>query len=451
MPTAPLHRRLQQRAARNPARLVVLAFLVAVLIGTALLCLPGTTASGERPPLVTALFTATSAVCVTGLIAVNTADYWSTFGHALILGLIQIGGFGIMTLSSLLVLVLGRRMGVSRTLLAQTEHKTVDVADVRRVLFGVLGFSLLIELVTAVVLTGLFLEERPWGEALWFGVFHSVAAFNNAGFDLFGDSLQGFATDPLVLGTITLAVFVGSLGFPVLVELLRRRGREPRHWTLHTKLTLVATTLLVVLGAVALLATEWGNDQTFGRYGLGLRVVHAVMASVMPRSGGFSAFDYGEATEETLVVTVILMFIGGGSASTAGGIKVTTWALVGLVVWAEVRGERHVQTLGRRVADRAQRQALAVIVIAITGTMIGAFAFIGPGIGFLDALFEATSAFATVGLSTGVTSEVPAPSQVLESALMLAGRVGPATLATALALRETHRRYRYAEETPLIG
>lgn len=410
------------------------------------------TGPGSAPPL-TALFTATSAVCVTGLIVVDTPTYWSHFGQAIILGLIQAGGLGIMTLASLLALLLARRLGLRGRLVAQAERGATQLADLRQVIIGVVLLSVFFETLAAVVLTGrLWISyDLSFGSALWRGVFHSISAFNNAGFALWSDSLVRFVGDGWIILTVALAIIAGGLGFPVWFE-LRRRARDPRRWTLHTKLTLGTAAFLICFGTLAVLVFEWQNAQTMGDLDTGGKLLAGFLQGVTPRTAGFNSIDYGQAEPETLLVTDMLMFVGAGSASTGGGIKVTTFALIFLMVWAEVRGEPNVNAAGRRIPPFAQRQALAIAVIALNAVVIATLGLLATsGLSLQQTLFEALSAFGTVGLSTGITPKLDGAGQMILIALMFLGRTGPYTLFVALALRERQRLYRYPEERPLIG
>ena len=437
---------------RHPGQVLVLAFLGAVVVGTVLLMLPVSRAGEGGAPFVTAVFTATSAVCVTGLTAVDTASYWSHTGQVVILALIQVGGFGIMTLASLIALFVSRRMGLRTRLTAAAETRSVGLGDVRRVLRGVLLITLVVEGVVAVLLTLRFraIYDDTWGTATWHGVFHAVSAFNNAGFALFSDNLMGFLTDGFVLVPISVAVIIGGVGFPVLVEVLR--NRRPRTWSLHTRLTLAMTAFLLAGGTAFITLTEWGNDGTLGRLGPLDKLLGGWFHAVQPRTAGFNAWDYGAATDETLLGTMILMFIGGGSAGTAGGLKVTTFIVLFFVIVAEVRGDDDVIALDRRIDHRVVRQATTVALLGVAAVVGGTMLLTElTDLPFRDVLFETTSAFATVGLSTGITPSIGDPGQLVLVALMFLGRLGPVTLVSALALRERNRRYRYAEGAPLIG
>jgi trk system potassium uptake protein len=432
---------------------IVAAFAAAVVVGTLLLLLPIATAPGRDTTVVDALFTATSAVSVTGMAVTDTATHWSGFGEAVIVVLVQLGGFGIMTLSALVALVLSRKLGLRRRQVAQAETSSLNPGDVRRVVVGVAVVSATAELVTALVLTWRFHVDTGsgLGESVWLGVFHAVTSFNNAGFSLFSDNLMGFVGDWWVCLVIGAAVIAGGLGFPVYDD-LRANARRPRRWSLHTKLTLGTTVTLIVGGTALVTMAEWTNPDTLGALATPDRFLAGWFQAVSPRTAGFNTIDYGAARESTLLVTDGLMFIGAGSASTAGGIKVTTFALLGFVAWAEVRGDPDVNAFGRRLPGVAQRQAVTLVLIA-TGTVVVASLalMVVSDLTLSAALFESISAFGTVGLSTGITPELGAPSQLLLTALMFIGRVGPVTLFAALVLREHGRLYRFPHERPIVG
>ena len=452
-PPRGLARLLRGFRLRHPAQFVVAAFASTILIGTVLLLLPIASVERGGTPFLTALFTATSAVCVTGLTVVDTGSYWSGFGQGTILLLIQVGGFGIMTLASLLALLVSRRIGLKSRLLAQSETKTLGLGDVRNVLVGVLAFSLLFETITAVIIGLRLFTGHGYSaiDAIYHGIFHAVSAFNNAGFSLYADSLERFVSDAWMSLGVAGAVVLGGLGFPVLME-LRRRPRKPRQWTLHTKITLGMTVVLLSLGTFAFLWFEWTNPETLGTFTAKGKLLPGFFQSVTSRTAGFNTLDFSEMRETTWLVTVVLMFIGGGSASTAGGIKVTTFALLGYVIWAEARGEPNVSLLGRRVPPTVQRQAISVALLAVGAVVASTIAMMAYG-GFemSRTLFETVSAFATTGLSTGLTSELSKASQAILIVLMFVGRLGPITVGTALALRHRERRYRLPEERPIIG
>jgi trk system potassium uptake protein len=438
---------------RHPARVVVVAFVLATVVGAVLLMLPMAAEGGEPTGWVTALFTATGAICG-GLASVDTGSYWSTFGELVVLGLIQAGGLGIMTLASLLALLVSRRLGLRMELTAAAETHTVGPGDVRRVLAGVLATSALIEAITALVLTIRFASayDVPPGRAVYLGIFHSISAFNNAGFGLYRDNMIGFATDPMIMVPMMVAMVAGGLGFPVLAEIAGRLRRRRMRWSLHAKITVVGYLALLVLGTLAIVALEWSRPGTLGPLGVADKFLVGTFHSITPRTAGFNSVDVAQLQPATLLVTDILMFIGAGSASTAGGIKVTTFALLAFVMLAEVRGEPTVHVLGRRLPATVQRQALTVALLGVGVVMVATLALLVLTDFSLEVvLFEVTSAFGTVGLSTGITGQLPAAGQLILVALMLIGRLGPITVASALALRERPRRYELPEERPVVG
>lgn len=440
-------------ALRHPAQYVVVAFVAASLLGTLLLMIPAASEDAGSTSWVTALFTATSAVCVTGLAVVDTSANWSVFGEWVILGLIQVGGLGIMTLSSLMIVVLARRLGLRQRLIAAASTGSLELGDVRRVLGGVVRVTVVFEVLatTALALRFWLTYDTPFGQALYRGLFHAVSAFNNAGFSLFSDNFIGFQRDPFVLVVIAVCVIVGGLGFPVWAQ-IGRSPRSPRKWDLHSKLTVATTLVLLSVGTVLFSWFEWTNAATLGELSWGDSIVNGFFHSVVPRTAGFNSIDMGQMTEPSQLLTEVLMFIGGGSGSTAGGIKVTTFALLGFVIWAEVRGDPDVTVFHRRIPTAAQRQAITVALLALVVLVGSTMVLLATSPFSRDKLFfEAVSALGTVGLSLNLTPLLATSSQLILVVLMLLGRVGPITLFAALVLRERGRLYRFPEERPIIG
>jgi len=439
---------------RYPARIVPIAFLGAIMVGTLLMMLPAARAEPGHAPFLTALFTATSAVCVTGLAVVDTPTYWSTFGQVLITILSQIGGFGIVTLATLLSLLVSRRLGLSSRLVAQAESAGLFGGNLGRVLIRIALVMLVSEAAISVVLTLRFWlkYDYSFGHAVWEAIFHSVQAVNNAGFALYTDSLVQFVGDWWICVPLALGVFLGAIGFPVLFE-LAREWRTPGTWSTHTRLTVWGSAMFSVIGFVVFLGFEWSNPGTLGPLGVSTKVLAAFTQDVMTRSGGFNSINLGEMNTETIAVTNGLMFIGGGSASTAGGIKITTFLLLAFVIWAELRGEADVTIANRRIAESTQRQAVTVALLGVALVACGTLALImlTDNVPFDRALFEVTSAFATVGLSTGITPTLPPAAQTVLIVLMYVGRVGTIAVGTAIALNTRRRLYRYPEERPLVG
>ncbi|ANS28713.1 H(+)-transporting two-sector ATPase [Rhodococcus opacus] len=358
-----------------------------------------------------------------------------------------------MTMASLVGLMLANRIGLRARLNAAAEVRASGLGDVRSVVVGVVRVSILIEAVTALCLTVRFAAgyDEPPGRALWLGVFHAISAFNNAGFALYSDNIIGFADDPWICIPLLAAVILGGIGFPVLFEVGRRvRGTTSGRWSLHTRLTVAVTAVLLVAGPVLVLALEWGY--TLRDHDLGSKLLVAAFQGIMPRTAGFNSVDYAQMDPATLLVTDVLMFIGGGSGGTAGGIKVTTFALLLFAIVAEVRGDRAVVIFDRRIAPRVQRQALSVALIGVALVMVPTIVLLaGTDFDLNVLLFEVTSAFATVGLSTGITAQLPAWGQLILVLLMYLGRIGSITLVSALAARNRDRRYELPEERPFIG
>jgi trk system potassium uptake protein TrkH len=438
---------------RHPAQVVAAGFASAVAIGTVLLSLPIATESGQGIGLVDALFTSTSAVCVTGLVTVDTGGHWSAFGEVVILGLIQVGGLGIMTLAALLTVLVARRLGLRRRMLAQAETKTLGLSGIGRLVRNIVVFSLVSEAVVAVVLTLRFAlgYAQPWSEALYNGVFHAISAFNNAGFSLHSDSLMRYVTDPWVSLTVVAAVIVGGLGFPVVFE-LARGWRRPSRWSVLTRITVTLTVVLLFAGTVVTILVEAGNPDTLGPLSGPGKLLAGFFHSAMTRTAGFNSVDTTALYPESLFATDLLMFIGGGSAGTAGGIKVTTFGLLAFVIWSEMRGETRVNVGHRRVPESNQRQALAIALLGIGAVTMSVFLMLAMTRHSLElVLFEVVSAFGTVGLSAGITADLPPTAKVLLVVLMFLGRVGPLTLASALALRQRTRRFELPEERTIVG
>jgi len=439
----------------HPTRLIIVVYTTAALVGGLLLALPLATEDGKAAAdLTTAVFTSTSAVTVTGLAVVDTGTQWSGFGEAVILALIQLGGFGITTFASVFAVLVFRRLGLRARLATQLEQNQMTMGNLRPLVRNIAVFYLSADLLGAVVLTVAFLRAGAgsFGEALWAGVFHSVSAFNNAGFSTFADGLTGFSADVGVLGPVMVLIVVGGIGFPVVLEIFRT-GFAARRWSIHTKLTLGATGALLVLGAVGFAALEWSNPGTLGAMPAPERFLNAAFGSVTPRTAGFNSIDYGAAGPAAQFLTAVLMLIGGGSASAAGGIKVTTFALLAFVILAELRSDPQVNVFGRRISEATQRQAVAVALLGVGSVALGtlAVAATSSAIDLGAVVFEVISAVGTVGLSLGVTAEFEPASQWLLSGLMLLGRLGPVTFGTALVLRRRGVLLRYPEGRPLIG
>ncbi|MGM0384478.1 MAG: TrkH family potassium uptake protein [Actinomycetota bacterium] len=436
---------------RRPIQVVVLAFLGAIVLGTGLLLLPAAS-TAETSPL-EALFTSVSAICVTGLIVVETPTHWTALGQSVILVLIQLGGFGVMTAATIVSLVLSRQLGLETRYVAAVSTRTVRLGDVRQVLRGVARTTVVMEVSTALVLTLRWWISygEPPGRALWLGIFHSVSAFNNAGFALFTDSLVGYESDPWIIVPISAALVIGGLGFPVLLEIVRHY-RWPRHWSLQARATAAMSLGLVLGGWLFVLAAEWGNPGTLGPLSIPGKILGAFFQGVVPRTAGFNSVDIAEMNSGTWFGLDILMFIGGGSAGTAGGIKVTTVAVLGYAIWSELRGDKDVRANRWRLSPKSTREAMTVTALSLALVVLATNLILLTSDFTLDQiLFEVVSAFGTVGLSTGITAELAAGHQLMLMVLMFVGRLGPITLGSSLALRTRGRDYRNPETTMIIG
>lgn len=432
---------------------MVIGFLGAILLATALLSLPIAHAPGAEVTLLDAAFTAVSAVCVTGHIVVDTANAWSPFGHAVIVAFIQLGGLGIMLVASLIGLALLRRLSLRGRMAAGAENRAVTTGDAARLARGIVLTSLVIEGLVALVLTLQFWisygVELP--RALGRGIFLAISSFNNAGFAPFGDNMIGFATDPIILLPMCIATILGGLGFPVLLQ-LRRELRRPLHWTMNTNLVLAMTALLLVIGTVTFAVFEWSNPATIGELSPADRLLVSFFHSVQARTAGFNSVDIGQLTSETWLSLDVLMFIGGGPAGTAGGIKVTTFAVLLFIILTELRGEGAVNIFGKRLSRAVHREAITITLLSVAAVMSATIVLMVMTHLDLDViLFEVVSAFGTVGLSTGITAELPAAGQLILMLLMFLGRLGPLTLGTALVLRQRKVLYELPKERPVIG
>ncbi len=451
---AVLRRSLRGRAQLSPSRALVLSFLVLILAGTAALMLPGSARPGQQTGLVDALFTSTSAVCVTGLSSVDTELHFSRQGQVTILALIQLGGLGIVLFSSSLLLAFGGRLGLRGRLLVQEHLPGLSLSGVGRLTRLVLAYILTFEAM------GTLLLWLAWGprfgvwEGLYHAVFHSVSAFCNAGFSTWSTNLAAFRDDPLVNLTIMGLIVMGGMGYLVASELHGHFWE--RTWSMrlspHTRVVIFTTLFLILGGAAGIALFELDNPRTFQGVGFGGQILAALFQSVTCRTAGFNTVDIGALRAETHQLMMVLMFIGGAPGSTAGGIKVTTFAVLMLGAWAQLRGHPDVEACGRRIAPRQVMQALALTVVAL-GTVVVTTTVLN----YLDRahydqlLFEAVSALGTVGLSTGITPRLSPAAKVLVSLAMFAGRVGPLTLASTLVARSRPASVRLPEGEVVIG
>lgn len=447
-----ISRTVKAAARTSPARLALAVFTATILLVTLLLELPVSSADGVRTPFVDALFTAVSAVCVTGLVTVDTGTHWSTFGLTVIMVAIKIGGLGVLTLASLLGLSVMRHMGLAQRVVTARETKTEQLSEVGGILRTIVLTSTSLEIGTFVLLLPFLLNNHlEPSAALFNAVFYAISAFNNAGFVPEAAGTLQYVGDPQFSVPVGLAVFIGSLGFPVIL-VLAKRWNTPSRWTLHANLTIWTSVILLLGGALSVALLEWTNPNTMGPNSSPAKILSSFFMSVMARSGGFATLDVSSMETETWVVLDLLMFIGGGSSSTGGGIKVTTFALLVLSIIAEVRGDRDVEIFHRRIPHDTIRQAIAVLIISSVVVFAATMALLRLTPYALDrVVFEVVSAYATCGLSTGITAFLNDPAKYVLIACMYVGRVGPMTLGAALALRSRKRVVRLPEERPIVG
>lgn len=455
---------LELRPRMTPPRLLLGSFLVLIAFGTlGLRVLPGLYV-GPRLGWVDALFTATSAVCVTGLIVVDTATHFTPRGQAFLLLLIQLGGLGILTFTTLIIQAFGRRLSLHHEAVASSYAEIAPELDFRKLVRSIVLLTFLAEAIGAAVLFGVWLPRFGAGEAAWHAVFQSISAFCNAGFSTFSDSLAGFQRDPLALGTIMVLIVAGGLGFLVFEELrhfvTQQRTRSRLRLSLHTRLVLQVSAFLLVGGWITFAVLEWTN--TLASLPTPDRLVNSLFMSVTARTAGFNTVDYSATTVSSNFATILLMSIGGSPGSTAGGLKTTTVALIGLLALARLRG-RTVTGFGyRSVPSETVQRAVGLFVVAfalVTGAiMLLAVLELGPGGSpsherFLSLMFEAVSAFNTVGLSMGETGGLSDAGRLLTVFLMYVGRVGPLSFAAAIALDPdpSASEFRYAYEDVIIG
>lgn len=449
----------------NAGQIIVFGFLVGNVIGTLLLLLPISVREAGTANLMTASFTSVSALSLTGLAVVDTSVYWSPFGQFVIMALVQVGGFGIMAIGSLLVLFLTQKVGFRTKLTSTAEQKALGLDDFRHLLIRLFQISFAIEIVLAIAL-----GIRFWlsynidlPAALWHGIFHAVAAFNNAGFSNFEGGLIRFQADPFILHSISLASILGGLGFPVLIEVTRRLFKRLKlknkrsadlgqRLSLNSRIVLQFSAALLFLGAIFTALIEWNNPKTLGALSILDKLHNAWFASVMARTTGFASLDYGSLNHESLLVSDLLMFIGGGSAGTSGGLRITTFAVLIFILLAEIRGHSRVNAGNRRLPVSIQRTAVALTTLSIlwvTG-MVVVIQLI-TDFSTDQIIFEVLSAFGTCGLSTGITPLLPEPAKILLIIMMFTGRIGLVLVATALAGRAKPLTYKYPKERLLIG
>ena len=440
----------------NATQIVALTFALIILIGTLLLMLPAASRSGVSCGFHPALFTATSATCVTGLVLYDTWSQWSGFGQTVIICLIQIGGLGFMSIATMVVFLLRRKVGLKQRLVMAQALSLNDMNGVVRLQRWVIAGSLSIEAIGALILTLRFLPEYGFTTALKWGVFHSISAFCNAGFDIFGSinpgmSLVEFNSDPVVLLTIGAMIVIGGLGFLVWEEVAT--VRRFKKMSVYTRLVLVTTLALLVVGTVCFAVLEWNNPATIGNMPWWDKLLNSFFQSVTTRTAGFAAVDQAALSEAGKGATIALMLVGGSSGSTAGGVKTVTMMVLLLFIWARARGKSSVCVYRRTIPSNQVMNAMTIVAILVGLSVFGGvFISATSPVSFTDGLYESVSALATVGLTAGVTTKLSVAAQILMIIYMYFGRVGVLTISLGFLMgSEAEERFRYAQTDLLIG
>jgi trk system potassium uptake protein TrkH len=436
----------------NPAQTLSLGFLFLIAIGTLLLMLPMATKDRHHLSFIDALFEATSAVCVTGLVVVDTETTFTIFGQIVLMVLIQIGGLGFMTFGIIIAIFLGKNIGLKGRLMIQESLNQLYIEGMVRLVKFVVGFTFLIEGIGAVILAIRWAEDFGFPKSLYYGLFHSISAFNNAGFDIMGDfrSITEYVGDFTIIMTLSLLFMIGGIGYFVILDIFKKRSFKKL--SLHTKLVLIMTFILNALGTILIFALECNNPGTLGGLSLQDKVLGAYFHGVVPRTAGFNTLNMPELTLSSQFVTMLLMFIGGGSGGTAGGIKVTTFVIIMLAVWTVIRGREEVNTMNRRIPMDLVYRAFSITVYSTAVVFLVVFILTITEKAPLNMiLFEVISAFGTVGMSLGLTPELSTTGKLVIALLMFIGRVGPLTLAFALARANKKLPYKYVEEKIMIG
>lgn len=442
----------------SPTQIICWGFIALILTGAILLTLPVSSAGGHGTGFIDALFTSTSAACVTGLVVYDTNTYWSPFGKVVIISLIQIGGLGIMSMSTIFALIMRRKIGVKERLVIQESINEFSLSGVVRTIKNIMLLTFVFETLGAIILSTQFIPVYGFRHGLQKSFFHSISAFCNAGFDLIGQegakfaSLVPFQNNPVILLTIAFLIIFGGLGFIVWKDLYNRKKLS--HLSLHSKVVLIGTAFLIVSGTFLLILFEFDNTKTIGNMSFGGKLLNSFFSAVTPRTAGFNSVNISDLKDSSNFLTIILMFIGAAPGSTGGGIKVTTFSVILFTVFSSVRGCSDVNILKKKIAPSVITKAISItslsMVVVIITTMVLTLYKEGT---FLQCLYEATSAFATVGLTAGITPGLETVSKIFVSVTMFLGRVGPLSAAIAFSLKQKNRNdlFRYPEGRINVG
>ena len=434
----------------NPPRVLALGFGTLILIGAILLNLPIASQDGESIGFINSLFTSASAVCVTGLVVVNTAEHWTLFGQIVIIILIQMGGLGFMTMATIVAMLIGKKITLKERLIIKEQLNQNTMSGLVRLTRYVVFSTFLIEFIGAILLSIRFIPEYGTAKGIWFSIFHSISAFCNAGFDIIGSSIMPFVGDFLINFTIASLIIIGGLGFSVYIDISQKKSFK--RLNLHSKLVIVITLILIITGMFLILIVEKDNPDTLANLSTGDKFLAAFFQSVISRTAGFNSVDISKLYDTTGFILIILMFIGGSPGSTAGGIKTTTFGTIILTTIAVVRGNKDVSVFNRRINQDVINRSLAIATIGLALVMVVSLVLTLTESGnFLDLLFETTSAFGTVGLTRGITSNLSNIGKIIISITMYLGRVGPLTMAFAFSEKQKQTLYRHCEGNIIVG
>lgn len=443
----------------NPSQIMVIGFATVILIGAILLSLPIATQTGERIPFLDALFTSTSAVCVTGLVVVDTATYWSTFGQVVIILLIQVGGLGFMTISTLFALITKKRINLKERLLIQESLNQIDLSGLVKLSRYVLLMTFTIEGIGALILSTVFIPEFGIIKGIWYSIFHAISAFCNAGFDLMGTvsgpftSLTKYVNNVTISLTISGLIILGGIGFPVILDVVK--NKKPAKFNIHTKVVLVSTAVLILVGMAFILAVEYTNPKTLGELSLKGKLLSSFFQSVTTRTAGFNTIDLTLLHQGSLFVMILLMFVGAAPCSTGGGIKVTTLSTIILSVRSFLVGKEDIEVFERRVSISTVRKSIGVFFIGMVAVLIGIvmISLTENSFDLIESAFEVVSAFATVGLSIGGSPNLTIVGKILIMLYMFMGRVGLLTIFLALMSKNSGKKQviRYPEGKIIVG
>ncbi len=437
----------------SEVQVLALGFFIVIFIGGTILSLPISSASGEATNFLDSIFTATSATCVTGLVTVDTGTHWNLLGQTVIMILIEIGGLGFMSFATFISVLIGRRITLKSRLLIQEAMNTFNIQGLVKMLKKVMLFTFIITFIGALILSTQLIPEFGVARGIYISIFSSISTFCNAGFDLFGNfnSYTAYYDNSIILLTVSALIAIGGLGFIVLLELYNYKSTKKL--SLHAKVVLLITTILIVGGTIVMFILEYNNPNTLGNMNIKDKIVNSIVASISPRTAGINSIPIDKMTTTSKFITVILMFIGGSPGSTAGGLKTSTFGIILCTAISVIKGKENADIFGRTIPRGLQLKAVTLLIIGmgLVTTVTMALTIAEPNEAFLDVLYEATSAFGTVGLTTGVTQRLSEPGKIIIIMLMYLGRVGPLTVVMALISRKKGTNYKYPEGKILIG